>query len=73
MSEELREDLAAIGWPGATRTLCIYMTRGERTVREAANKAFGYITHVVIVVDGEEHRYDADALIALLESLEVDE
>ena len=72
MSGEERVDLAAIGWPGETKTLRIYMTRGDRTVREAVNKAFGPVTHVVIDVDGEKHRYDADALIALLESLEVD-
>lgn len=52
-------------------TLCIYMMRGERRVRESAHKAFGNIRHVVIDVDGEKHEYDADALIALLEELEV--
>ena len=51
-------------------TLCIYMTRGERRVRESVGKAFGSIKHVVIDVDGEKHEYDADALIALLEELE---
>lgn len=52
-------------------TLCIFMKRGERRVRESVNKAFGDIRRVVIVVDGEKHEYDADALIALLEGLEV--
>jgi len=52
-------------------TLCIFMTRGERRVRESVNKAFGAVKHVVIDVDGEKHEYDADALIALLEGLEV--
>ena len=52
-------------------TLCIFMTRGERRVRESASKAFGNIKRVVIDVDGEKHEYDADALIALLEELEV--
>jgi len=52
-------------------TLFIYMTRGERRVRESVNKAFGSIKRVVIDVDGEKHEYDADALIALLEGLEV--
>ena len=52
-------------------TLCIFMTRGERRVRESVCKAFGKIKHVVIDVDGERHKYDADALIALLEELEV--
>ena len=52
-------------------TLCIFMTRGERRVRESVSKAFGTIKRVVIYVDGEKHEYDADALIALLEGLEV--
>ena len=52
-------------------TLYIFMTRGERRVRESVNKAFGNIKRVVIDVDGEKHEYDADALIALLEELEV--
>ena len=52
-------------------TLCIYMTRGERRVRESVSMAFGNIRRVVIDVDGEKHEYDADALIALLEGLEV--
>lgn len=52
-------------------TLCIYMTRGERHVRESVSKAFGNIRRVVIDVDGEKHEYDADALIALLEGLEM--
>ena len=52
-------------------TLCMFMTRGERRVRESVNKAFGSIKRVVIDVDGEKHVYDADALIALLEGLEV--
>lgn len=52
-------------------TLFIRMTRGERRVRESAIKAFGNIRRVVIDVDGEKHEYDADALIALLEELEV--
>ena len=52
-------------------TLYIFMTRGDRRVRESVNKAFGNIRRVVIDVDGEKHEYDADALIALLEELEV--
>jgi len=52
-------------------TLFIYMTRGEHRVRESVSKAFGNIKRVVIDVDGEKHEYDADALIALLEGLEV--
>ena len=70
MSDE-RNDLLTIGSPAESRTLCIYMTRGERTVRDTVDKAFGRIDHVVIDVDGKKHRYDADALIALLEELEV--
>ncbi len=56
--------------PGPS-TLCIYMTRGERNVRKNIVSAFGAVKRVVIVVDGEKHEYDADALIALLEDLEV--
>ena len=52
-------------------TLYIYITRGEHRVRETINNAFGNINRVVIDVDGEEHEYDADSLIALLEELEV--
>ena len=52
-------------------TLCIFMTRGERRVRESISKAFGNISRVIIDVDGERHEYDSDALIALLEGLEV--
>ena len=51
-------------------TLCIFMTRGERSVRESVNKAFGSIKRVVIDVDGEKHEFSADALIRLLEGLE---
>ena len=52
-------------------TLYIFMMRGEHHVCESVNKAFGNIRHVVIDVDGVRHKYDADALIALLEELEV--
>lgn len=52
-------------------TLYIFMTRKERRVRNEVNKTFGNIKHVVIDVDGEKHKYDADALIALLERCEV--
>jgi len=61
-------DLDKLPKPG---TLCIFMTRGERRVRESVSKAFGRIKRVVIDVDGEKHEYDADSLIALLEELEV--
>ena len=52
-------------------TLIICMTRGERKIRNEANRYFGNIRRVVIDVDGERHEYDADALIALLEGFEV--
>ena len=52
-------------------TLYIFMTRGERKIRNEVNKYFGNIRFVVVDVDGERHKYDADALIALLEALEV--
>ncbi len=66
--------LFAIDFPEPeANTLHIYITRGEHRVRETINKAFGNINRVVIDVDGEEHEYDADSLIALLEELEVDD
>ena len=52
-------------------TLSIFMTRGERRIADDLRKAFGGFKRVVIDVDGEKHEYDADALIALLEGLEV--
>ena len=55
------------------RTLYLYMTRGKHEVRDAIYKTYGRFNNVVIDVDGEEHRYDADTLISLLESLEVDD
>lgn len=54
-------------------TLCVYMTRGEHRVRESICKTFGSIRYVVIDVDGEQHKYDADALIGLLEGFEVEQ
>lgn len=54
------------------RSLVIYMTKhGERGIRDTIDREFGKLTHIVIDVDGEKHEYDADALIALLEGLEV--
>ena len=56
--------------PAQPDTLCIYMTRSERRVRETIGKAFGNIKRVVIDVDGERHEYDAETLIKLLERYE---
>ena len=53
------------------RSLYIYMTRGERYIHESINKAFGKFEYVIIDVDGEKHKYDADTLIELLEHLEI--
>lgn len=56
------------------KTLCIYLTRGENRIRNAIDWMYGGgFRYVIIDVDGEQHRYDADALISLLESLEVDD
>ena len=55
----------------APDTLYIHMTRGERKIADELRKAFGGFRRVVIDVDGEKHEYDAEALIALLEGLEV--
>ena len=68
---ECRVPESHLDWPPEPDTLFILMTRGERRVRESVNKAFGNNSRVVIDVDGEKHEYDADALIALLEELEV--
>ena len=54
----------------APDTLVIRMTRGERRIADELRKSFGRFERVVIDVDGEQHEYDADALIALLESYE---
>ena len=54
------------------KTLCI--TRGEHKIRDAIDWMYGgKFRYVIIDVDGEQHMYDADALISLLESLEVDD
>lgn len=55
----------------APNTLYIRMTRGERRIADELHKAFGGFKRVIIDVDGERHEYDADALIALLEGVEV--
>lgn len=55
------------------KTLCIYMTRGEHKIRKSIDAMFGKFNYIIIDVDGERHRYDADSIIALLESLEVDD
>lgn len=55
----------------APDTLVIRMTRGERRIADELRKQFGGFERVVIDVDGDRHEYDADALIALLEGLEV--
>ena len=52
------------------RALYIYLTRGERMIRQFALSQFGPFEAIVLVVDGEEHRYDADAVLALLEGRE---
>ena len=59
-----------IGSPTVMK-LVIRMTRGEKRIADEIRGAFGSFDRIVIDVDGEEHEYDADALIALLEELEV--
>lgn len=51
-------------------TFCIFMTRGERRVRDEICRHFGGFRRVVIDVDGERHEYDANTLIRLLERYE---
>lgn len=51
-------------------TLFIRMTRGERRIAEELRKHFGGFERVVIDVDGEQHEFDADSLIRLLENYE---
>lgn len=52
-------------------SLVIYMTKhGERGIRDAIDREFGKLTHVVIDVDGEQYKYDAETLISLLERYE---
>lgn len=51
-------------------TLRINMTRGERRVADTLRKAFGRFERVIIDVDGEEHEFDADSFIRLLEEYE---
>ena len=55
------------------RTLCIYMTRGEHKIRKSIDSMFEKFNYIIIDVDGERHKYDADSIISLLESLEVDD
>jgi len=49
-------------------TLCIYMSRGSGA--DEFRKRHGNIKYVGIVVDGELHKFSADAFIRLLEGLE---
>lgn len=53
------------------RSLYIFLTRGQKNIRNWAIRNYGPFDRVVLNVDGDEHVYDADALIALLEELEV--
>ena len=52
------------------RTLYIHLTRGQRAIRQFALSQFGPFERIALVVDGEEHVYDADAVIAALEAYE---
>lgn len=56
--------------PNVTHMLHIRMTRGERHVADELSKMFGGFERVIIDVDGEEHEFNADSLIQLLESYE---
>ena len=49
--------------------IVIYMRRGE-SAEKKLESAFGKVDRVVIDVEGEQHEYDADTLIRLLEELE---
>lgn len=52
------------------RTLYIFLTRGEKRIRHMLMSMYAPFERVVLNVDGEEHAYDADALIGLLERYE---
>lgn len=54
------------------RSLYIFLTRGQKNIRNWAIN-YGPFDRVVLNVDGDEHVYDADTLIGLLERLEVTE
>lgn len=54
------------------RSLYIFLTRGQKNIRNWAIN-YGPFDRVVLNVDGDEHVYDADMLIGLLERLEVGE
>jgi len=51
-------------------TLVIYMTKGERRIRDEFDKRLCGVKRIVINVDGECHEYDADSLIRMLEKYE---
>lgn len=55
------------------RSLYIFLTRGQKNIRNWAIRNYGPFDRVVLNVDGDEHVYDADTLIGLLEHLEVGE
>lgn len=50
--------------------LCIRMTRDERRIADELRKQFGGFRRVIIDVDGEQHEFNADSLIRLLEGYE---
>ena len=54
------------------RSLYIFLTRGQKNIRNWAIN-YGPFDRVVLNVNGDEHVYDADTLIGLLERLEVTE
>jgi len=60
-----------IGCPTVMK-LVIRMTRGKKRIADEIRGAFGSFDRIVIDVDGEEHAYDADEVIRLLERFEVD-
>ena len=51
-------------------TLFIRMTRGKKRIANHMRNCFGSFRRVVIDVDGEQHEFDADSFIGLLESYE---
>jgi len=59
-----------IGSPTVMK-LVIRMTRGEKRIADEIRGTFGSFDRIVIDVDGEEHTYDADEVIRLLERFEV--
>lgn len=70
-SGSLTADVLTVGKIPEPDALYIFMTRGNGA--NEFRRRHGSIRRLVIDVDGERHDFSADALIRLLEGLEVDD